>query len=171
MLASLASVLPRPIPRIPEIPKRTSPLVPSELFDAVCSLAFLAQKTAEAGNEGGGGFGGGMNLLIPILAIFLIFYFLIIRPEGRKRRELQQKLRVLQRGDEVLTTGGIFGVVRRVGESDVDVEVDKDKKVRIRFAKSAILDVVSAGTEGAAGADARAVDRAVEKPAQEGIKT
>ena len=86
--------------------------------------------------------------------IFAIFYFLIIRPESKKRKAREAKVRQMQKGDQVLTNGGIYGTVRKVGETDVELEVDKSNKIRIRFSKNAILEVLSAsgGAAGAAGA-------------------
>jgi len=116
-------------------------------------LVVVLQKTVEGGEpEAASGPPGG--ILLPLVAIFLIFYFLIIRPESKRRREREKKVRAAQKGDEVLTTGGIYGIVRRVGESDLELEIDKSNKVRVRFAKSAILDVVREG-DGAAGGDGK----------------
>lgn len=99
-----------------------------------------------AGNAGGGGSGfNPMEALLPFAIIIFIIWFLIIRPESRKRRDLQNKVGGLRKGDQIITTGGIFGKVMRIDEKDLLVQVDKDKDVRVRMAKSCVFDVIPAG--------------------------
>ena len=100
----------------------------------------LAQGGGEAPAPGPGG--GLFQLLGPIALIFMIFYFLIIRPEGRKRKERQKMISAVKKGDVVVTTGGIVGKVWRVDESEVVVVIDKDRDVKAHFLKSAVYEVV-----------------------------
>ena len=72
-----------------------------------------------------------------LIGIFLIFYFLIIRPE-RKRRERHRKfIESLKKGDKVITTSGIWGTVTEIGERTVTLKVDSTTK--ITFSKEAIM--------------------------------
>ena len=83
------------------------------------------------------------DMLLPLLAIVAIFWFLVFRPESRKRKERESKVRALRKGDDVVTTGGILGRVAKVDEKEVVLVIDKGKDVRVRFAKSAVFDVLS----------------------------
>ncbi|RJP22831.1 MAG: preprotein translocase subunit YajC [Candidatus Abyssobacteria bacterium SURF_5] len=99
----------------------------------------LFQSLAYAqGNEGGvtspiGGF------LFPLILMFIIFYFLLIRPQSRKQKQHQEMLRNLKKGDKVITSGGLYGVVVKVSEKDVIIEVAE--KVNLRFTLGAIATV------------------------------
>jgi len=79
--------------------------------------------------------------------IFFIFWLIIWRPESRKRRDREQKIRSLKKGDQVVTTGGIFGKIMRVEEGDILLQIDKNKDVRVRFARNSIFDVIASGPD------------------------
>lgn len=124
-------------------------------FDPVAALALLAQEqagegvgAAGAGAEGGppppdpGGFFNPTFLLV-LGAMFLVFYFLMIRPEGRRQRAREAMLKAVKKGDTVVTTAGILGKVHRVEDKEVVLQVDKDSNTRIRFLKSAINEVLT----------------------------
>jgi len=74
--------------------------------------------------------------LAPIIFIFVIMYFLLIRPQQKRAKEHSAMLDTLQVGDEIVTSGGIFGRITRVGAKDFTVEVAD--KVRLRIAKDAV---------------------------------
>ena len=74
--------------------------------------------------------------LVPIIAIFLIFYFLIIRPQQKQQREHQQMLDALNKGDRVLTNGGLYGTI--VGFRGQDVELKIAENVKVLVARSSI---------------------------------
>lgn len=83
---------------------------------------------------------GGLSILtmvIPLVAMVLIFWFLIIRPEKKRTREMQEMLNNLQVADEVVTTGGIIGLVVSVSKDWVLIETGSDR-TKIRVVKSAI---------------------------------
>ncbi|MCH8567175.1 MAG: preprotein translocase subunit YajC [Balneolales bacterium] len=71
--------------------------------------------------------------------IFFIFWFFIIRPQSKKQKEIQTKVTEMKKGDKVVTSGGMLGVLHSNDEETVLIEVDKDVKVRIL--KNAIVDV------------------------------
>ncbi|MEO7965764.1 MAG: preprotein translocase subunit YajC, partial [Gemmatimonadaceae bacterium] len=89
--------------------------------------------------------GGGASPLLPFLfqiaAIFGIFYFLMIRPQQKQKREHEERLRNLKRGDNVVTTGGLVGEVMHIKESTKDGSVQKsmDDHVTIKSADSRVL--------------------------------
>ena len=86
---------------------------------------------------------GGMGLLMPI-ALIAIMYFFMIRPQMKRQKEHRAMLDKLAKGDEVLTNGGIAGVVTDIGENFVTVEVADN--VRLRIQKGAIANVLPKGT-------------------------
>lgn len=92
---------------------------------------------------------GGLMSLAPLILIFVVFYFILIRPQQRKAREHREMLAALQRGDRVVTGGGVFGTVIRVTpESDeVIVEISKNPQLRVTVLKSTIQSVLREPTE------------------------
>lgn len=79
---------------------------------------------------------GPMVHLMPIIFIFAIFYFLLIRPQKKKQAEHQKMITSLKKNDEVITSGGIHGTVVNVKEATITLRVDDN--VRIEVQKSAI---------------------------------
>jgi len=86
-----------------------------------------------------------LTSIIPFAAIILIFYFLIIRPQNKKRKETEKMLSTLKKGDKVVTIGGIHGTVQSVKESTVIVKVDEN--VKVEFLRSAVSNVVTPSKE------------------------
>ena len=94
--------------------------------------------------QAAGGAGPSLLAQLPFfIAIFAIFYFLLIRPQQKKAKEHRNMVDALRRGDQVLTQGGIYGKVTKVKEGEDDIEVEIAKDVRIRVLRSAIGQVVS----------------------------
>jgi preprotein translocase subunit YajC len=92
--------------------------------------------------------GGGAAALIqflPIVAIGLIFYFLVIAPANRQRKQTQEMLSLLKKGDRVVTTGGIYGTVQGVEPDAVYLKIAENVKVKV--ARSAITGLVSGESE------------------------
>lgn len=81
---------------------------------------------------------GWMNLVF-IGMIFAVFYFFIIRPQSKKQKEIQVKVSNLEKGDKIITSGGIIAQVTTVEEDTVLAEVDNG--VKVRFTKNSITDV------------------------------
>ena len=77
---------------------------------------------------------------IPLILIFLIFYFLLIRPQQKKQKEHKVLLDSIQRGDEILSSGGILGKVIRVDNDKLTVEIAKG--VNVTIIRSTIADVI-----------------------------
>jgi preprotein translocase subunit YajC len=87
---------------------------------------------------------GGLMSLAPLVLIFVVFYFILIRPQQKKAREHREMLAALQRGDRVVTGGGVLGTVIRVTpESDeVIVEISKNPQLRVTVVKNTIQSVL-----------------------------
>mgnify|MGYP000986057574 FL=1 len=76
--------------------------------------------------------GSGIGQFIPLILIFIIFYFFLIRPQQKKVKEHKSMVEALKRGDKVITSGGITGTVERIIDNDkVEVEIAENVKVEI----------------------------------------
>ena len=76
--------------------------------------------------------GSGIGQFIPLILIFVIFYFFLIRPQQKKVKEHKSMVESLKRGDKVITSGGITGTVERIIDNDkVEVEIAENVKVEI----------------------------------------
>ena len=80
---------------------------------------------------------------VPLILIFLIMYFLLIRPQQRKVKEHQAMVAALRRGDRVVTQGGVLGKVTRVKEGDAEIELEIAPNVRVQVVRSTVAQVVS----------------------------
>ena len=76
--------------------------------------------------------GQGIAQFIPLILIFIIFYFFLIRPQQKRVKEHKSMVETLKRGDEIITSGGIIGIVDRVMEDDrIEVSIGENTKVQI----------------------------------------
>jgi preprotein translocase subunit YajC len=87
---------------------------------------------------GGSGQGGqqGFGMFIPLILLFGIFYFLLIRPQQKRQREQKDLLASLRKGDQVITAGGLYGKITGLTDSVVTLEITE--KVRVKVARSQI---------------------------------
>jgi preprotein translocase subunit YajC len=100
---------------------------------------------AMGGQPGGEGGGGLISTLIMFGAIFLIFYFMIIRPQQKRAKERDKLLSNLEKGDKVVTNGGIHGVIAGLEEKTALLQVSENVKLKID--RSAITTVLAKKTE------------------------
>jgi len=91
------------------------------------------------------GAGSVIGSFLPFIAIILIFYFLIIRPQNKKRKETEKMLGALKKGDKIVTIGGVYGTIQSVKETTVIVKVDDN--VKLEFLRSAISNVITPAKE------------------------
>ena len=89
-----------------------------------------------------GGAGSAFTSFIPLILIFGIMYFLLIRPQQKKLKDHQSMVAAVRRGDQVITQGGIVGKVSKVKE-DGEVEVEIADGIKVRVIKSTLASVVS----------------------------
>lgn len=99
--------------------------------------------------------GGAGSLLIPLLLVGLIFYFIVIRPQSKERKQREAQLKSLKKHDKVVTNAGIHGTVVALEEDVVTLRVDEKSNVRIRFSRSAIWQVLTGEEEAPAGKSER----------------
>jgi preprotein translocase subunit YajC len=90
--------------------------------------------------------------LLPLVLIFVVFYFLLIRPQQKKMKVHREMIGAIKRGDKVLTSGGIIGNVVKVEESEDVLLVEIAKDIRVRIARSTISDVLNKPQAAAKGA-------------------
>ena len=91
---------------------------------------------------------------LPLILIFVVFYFLLIRPQQKKQKEHRAMIEALRRGDRIVTGGGILGTVNRV-VSPEEIEVDIASNVRVRVLRSTITTVLAKPDPAAAREAAR----------------
>lgn len=111
----------------------------------VSRAAFFAQ---EAGGGGEAAPASSLfNMLLPFVAIFALFYFLLIRPQRREQTRRQAMLGAVKKNDRVLTAGGVYGVVANVNRDadEVTVKVDEATNTKLRLTLSSITRVLGDG--------------------------
>ena len=86
--------------------------------------------------------GGGMQILL-MVAIFVIFYFLLIRPQSKRAKELDKRRKAVKKGDKVITAGGINGKVTHVKDEENMVVVEIAKDIRVEVVRSTLMNVFS----------------------------
>ena len=85
-----------------------------------------------------GGAGDPFGFLVPMIAIMAIFYLLLIRPQQKKQREHEDMLKAIQKGDRVVTSGGIHGVVIGTADDVLTVDIGAHEKVRVKLDRSRV---------------------------------
>ena len=78
--------------------------------------------------------------IFPLLLVFIIFWFLMIRPQQKRMREHQAQIAAVKKGDRVVTGGGLIGKVTKVGDSEVEIEIAQN--VRVQAVKSTLTQVI-----------------------------
>ena len=81
---------------------------------------------------------------LPLIFIFVVFYFLLIRPQSKKAKEHRKMVEALAKGDEVVTNGGLLGKITTVGDSFVEVEIADGMRVKVQ--RQAIASLMPKGT-------------------------
>ncbi len=122
---------------------------------------FVSPAYAQAA---GGVGGGGLEAFLPLILIFIVFYFLLIRPQQKKMKDHKAMLGAIRRGDKVVTGGGIIGTVTKViDDEDVTVEIADGVKVRVQ---RGLVSSVMSRTEPVSGAK----DKKDKKDKKEDVK-
>ena len=102
---------------------------------------FISEAWAQGA---GGGSSDFLVQLFPLVLIFIVFYFLLIRPQQSKMKQQREMLSGVKRGDRVVTGGGIIGLVTKViGDNELQVELAEG--VRVRINKQTITDIITRG--------------------------
>jgi preprotein translocase subunit YajC len=133
------SYLRRRSPRHLEKPRRSHPISEDHPVPH-----FLPITPAYAQGAPAGPLGGDIMTFLPMIAIFVVFYFLLIRPQQKKAKETRAMLAALQKGDEVVTAGGIVGRIAKLGEQYATVEIANGVEVNVQ--RGAVAQVLPKGT-------------------------
>jgi preprotein translocase subunit YajC len=109
----------------------------------VSLFLLLADNPPDGAQQPGGGLFG---FLLPMAAIGLLFYFLMVRPMRKQEQDRQSLISSLKKNDKVVTSGGIIGTVAGIKdkEDEVTLKVDENSNVRLRVTKGSIVRVISA---------------------------
>jgi len=93
----------------------------------------LMESIAWAQSAGGNGTGsGGLLSLVPFVLIFVIFYFLLIRPQQKKQKDQKALLDALKKGDKVVTTSGIWGTITNLGKDTVTLQIADNTRIKMQ---------------------------------------
>lgn len=107
-----------------------------QIFPALISPAY-AQAAADAGPA------AGLAQFVPLVLIFVIFYFLLVRPQQKKMKEHRAVLEAVRRGDRIVTNGGVIGLVTKVNAEERQLEVEIADGVRVKVMRDMINTVLS----------------------------
>jgi preprotein translocase subunit YajC len=99
-------------------------------------------QTAPAAAEGG--LMGSLTGMLPLVLMFVVLYFIMIRPQMKRQKEHRAMIDALAKGDEIVTSGGILGKVSRLGEGFVHIEIAEGVEVQIQ--RAAVAQVLPKGT-------------------------
>lgn len=100
-------------------------------------------STAYAQAAGGAGAGSAFASFIPIILIFVVFYFLLIRPQQKRMKDHTAMLNAIRRGDKIVTNGGIVGLVTKVLTEERELQVEIADNVRVRVKQDMVSSVIS----------------------------
>ncbi len=102
------------------------------LYFPLIAVAFAASQPASRPS--------GWMQIIPLILIFVVFWFILIWPQQRRQKQHKKMLESLQKGDKIITVGGIYGVVTYIGDNSVIIKVDENTKLEV--SKNAIAAIV-----------------------------
>ncbi|RMF13289.1 MAG: preprotein translocase subunit YajC [Alphaproteobacteria bacterium] len=100
---------------------------------------WISTALAQTAGGAGGAQGGLAQMLVPLLLVFAIFYFLIIRPQNKRLKAHREMVAAVKRGDTIVTSGGLIGKVTKVTDDEVEAEIADG--VRVHVVKGTIAEV------------------------------
>ena len=104
---------------------------------------FISDALAEAAPAAAGSPDPLASLILPI-GLVVLFYFFLIRPQSKRHKEHKAMISELQKGEEIVTTGGVLGKVTNIGENFITLEISKDVSINIQ--KNAVQSIMPKGT-------------------------
>jgi len=116
-----------------------------KLLLSISFVAFTATTVFALGTPQGEGKGSPYGGIIMLVGFFAIMYFLMIRPQQKKQKEKQAMISAAGEGDKIVTSGGIYGTIKKVKETTVRVQIDD--QTHIELAKSAIAGITEKAGE------------------------
>jgi len=103
-------------------------------------------QTAPAAAAGGGDMMSTLTSMLPLVLMFVVLYFVMIRPQMKRQKEHRSMIDALSKGDEVATSGGLLGKVSKLGETHLSLEVANGVEVQVQ--RSAVVQVLPKGSIG-----------------------
>jgi preprotein translocase subunit YajC len=117
-------------------------IVPIRFFPFPGAQVFIS--TAYAQTAGGGDMQSSLMSMLPLVLMFVVLYFVMIRPQMKKQKEHRTMIEALAKGDEVATAGGLLGKVTRLGEGYLSLEIANGVEVQVQ--RSAVVQVLPKGS-------------------------
>jgi preprotein translocase subunit YajC len=120
------------------------------LLDLVEGMTFRSALLAQAGGASGGGLFDALfgNMMFPVMLTLLALYFLMLRPDQKKRKELEKSLANLKKNDHIVTAGGIYGtVISTADPKTVTIRVDDTTGTKLKVLRSAVSYIDAGGAE------------------------
>ncbi|MFT6076825.1 MAG: preprotein translocase subunit YajC [Myxococcota bacterium] len=114
------------------------PLIKINIMTNFFSNIFVSDSFAQGTEAAAATSEVGFSNFVPLIAIFLVFYFLLIRPQQKKMKAHQKTLGDLKKGDKVQTTSGIFGVIKSMDDKDNSVKLEIAEGVEIKILKQSV---------------------------------
>lgn len=102
---------------------------------------FISNAWAEGPADAGS---AGLASFIPLIVIFVIFYFLLIRPQSKRAKEQKNMISALAKGDEIVTTGGMLGKIIEIDDNFMTIEIARDTRVQLQ--RNAVSTLLPKGT-------------------------
>lgn len=117
------------------------------LNQMLMGLSDAAAATGEvAATTGSAGVAEMLSMILPLVLMFVVFYFLLIRPQKKKDKKVKDMLAALKNGDRVCTIGGIYGTITNIKDDTIELSVGRDN-VKLVFARWAIRNVEEVAVE------------------------
>jgi preprotein translocase subunit YajC len=105
---------------------------------------FISSAFAQTAPAAGGDVQSSLMSMLPLVLMFVVLYFVMIRPQMKKQKEHRAMVEALAKGDEVVTAGGLLGKVSKIGESFIGVEIANGVEVQLQ--RSAVVQVLPKGS-------------------------
>lgn len=118
----------------------------NQMLLGLTDAAATAGETADAAAAGSAGLAEMLSMLLPLVLMFVVFYFLLIRPQKKKDKKVKDMLAALKTGDRVCTIGGIYGTITNIKDDTIELSVGRDN-VKLVFARWAIRNVEEVAVE------------------------
>jgi preprotein translocase subunit YajC len=105
---------------------------------------FISSAFAQTAPAAGGDMSSSLMSMLPLVLMFVVLYFVMIRPQMKRQKEHRAMIDALAKGDEVATAGGLLGKVTRLGDTHIGVEIANGVEVQLQ--RSAVVQVLPKGT-------------------------
>jgi len=108
-------------------------------------VSFITEAHAQAAPAAGAeSMFGSIGSMLPLVLMFVVLYFVMIRPQMKRQKETKAMIEALAKGDEIVTSGGMLGKISKIGESFLSVEVGNGVEIQVQ--RSAVVQVMPKGT-------------------------